>query len=154
MPFEPLGTDEPIKGSNYPRPPKSFENQLVGGCTTILGGSLLTFLLTWWPFLAFPANTTAGLMQCLTFAGVPVVIAGAILTRFFDLAGAIAFGGGLFVGSVFLYLNLNLEVIGIKDPNLAQPEYPAEWQWIIPLIWLLVGITVVILAYRNPVKNN
>ncbi len=153
MPFEPLGTDEPTQGSNYPRPPKSFENQLVGGCSTIFGGSLAVFLLTWWPFLVFPANTTTDLTKCLLFAAIPVLIVGVVLVRFFALAGSIAFSGGLFVGAVFLFMNLNLETLGIKDPNLKVPDYPEQFRWIIPLAWMLAGLAAMLFAYRDPEKK-
>ncbi len=153
MSFEPLGTDEPLEESTSSRKPRDFENELVGGCFTIVGGSLTIFLLTWWPFLIFPFKTSAGLFKALAIAGIPVLIVGLVLTRLVKLAGAVGFAAGMFIGAMFLFMNLNLELIGFNDPNALPPEYPQAWGWVIPAAWFLAGMAVMLFAYGNP-KNS
>lgn len=154
MPFEPLGTDEPLEESASPRRNSDFESQLMGGCFTILGGSLAIFLLTWWPFVVFDTLSTAGLMKAIGFAAVPALIVGVVITRMVKLAGAVAFAAGMFVGAMFLFLNLNMKFIGINSPDMAQAEYPEAWGWIVPLAWFLAGLCVMLFAYGNPSKTS
>ena len=153
MPFEPLGTDEPREESNTPRRAKSFENELVGGCFTILGGSVLIFLLTWWPFMTGDTLTLERLLGAVGFALVPVLIAGAVMTRLAELTGAIAFAAGMFAGAMFLFLNLNINFAGANSPDAPRPDYPDVWRWIVPLAWFLVGLVVMLFAYGNPGRN-
>lgn len=153
MPFEPLGTDEPLEESTVPHRAKSFESELVGGCFTILGGSVTVFLLTWWPFLVMDTLTTGRLLSAVGFALVPALIAGVLLTRFAKLTGAIGFAAGMFAGSMFLYLNLNINFAGSGSPDAPQPDYPEAWRWIVPLAWFLVGLVVMLFAYGNPSRN-
>jgi hypothetical protein len=49
-------------------------------------------------------------------------------------------------------MNLNLETLGIKDPNLKVPDYPEQFRWIIPLAWMLAGLAAMLFAYRDPEK--
>ncbi|MBX3113584.1 MAG: hypothetical protein KF824_09805 [Fimbriimonadaceae bacterium] len=144
MPFEPLGTDEPLEES-APRP-KSFEGQLMTGCSVILVSSFLVYLLAMWPFLVFEHRTSAQLYTALAFATIPTFIVGAVFVRLGKLAGAAGFTGGLFVGAVFLYLRLETVLTARFNPMLDQPEYPPEWKWLVPIAWLLAGLTVLFIV--------
>jgi len=144
MPFEPLGTDEPLEAS-APRP-QSFEGQLMTGCSVILVSSFLVYLLAMWPFLILEHRTTAQLYKALAFNTIPTFIAGACFVRFGKLAGAVGFAGGLFVGAVFLYLRLETVLTARFNPMLDQPEYPPNWKWIVPFAWLLAGLAVLFIV--------
>jgi branched-subunit amino acid transport protein AzlD len=148
MGFEPLGTDEQIEPGS--RRKKDFESELVSGCFTIIGGSVLVFLLTWWPFLVWNTDTTANLIKALLSAAVPSLVVGAIMNRKYGLAGGVAFGGGMIVGAVFLYLHFNLALVGFNNVEARSPEYPEVFRWIVPLIWFFLGLSVGIMTYKNP----
>jgi hypothetical protein len=66
----------------------------------------------------------------------------------------VGFAAGMFIGSMFLFMNLNLELIGFNDPNAVPPEYPQAWGWVIPAAWFLTGLAVMLFAYGNPSKSS
>lgn len=143
MPFEPLGTDEPL--TEVPKRKKDFESQLMTGCGVILLSSVITYILVFWPFAVFEHHTVSGLLQALTFSSLPVWVFGAFLARKFGQAGASGLIGGALCGGIFMFLRLQMVMAAKGERTLTQPEYPERWMYIVPGVWLVATVAVMML---------
>lgn len=145
MPFERLETDEPISPDAASTKARDFEGTLMTGCGVILVSSVLTYLMSFWPFAAVPHHTVSGLVQALALASLPTWVFGAILARKFGMAGASGFVGGALCSAIFIYLRLQMVTSVRGDRTLPQPEYPDRWAVIIPVAWLLASAAAMML---------
>ena len=56
-------------------------------------------------------------------------------------------GGGL-ASAIFLYLRLVEVNLRRAQRDLAQPDFPEAWVWIVPLAWVLMLAIVAIVMIR------
>lgn len=148
MPFEPLGTDEPLTEENAP-PPRDFEMALAGGCSVALLGSLAILLLTIWPFFVFPEYSVAGLRQILLVGGVPATVVGILLVRLFNTPGLSAYGGGAMCAALFMWLRLSQTMIRNSDASTELPpvEYSPLVAYALPLGWVLLAAIIIAIVF-------
>ncbi len=154
MPFEPLGTDEPLTEENAP-PPRDFEMALAGGCSVALLGSLAIFLLTIWPFFVIPEQSVAGLRQILLWGGVPSTLLGILLVRIFQTPGLSAYGGGAMCAALFMWLRLSQTMLRNADASTELPpvEYSPAMAYLLPLGWVLLAAILIAIFFpreRSP----
>jgi len=148
MPFEPLRTDEKLD-----KPVKSKQDMdaaMLSGCSAFVFTSLATYFLGIWPFLAFgDTYRVRTLALDLVCAILPSLLFGIVMTRKAGLPGACGFVGGTMSMAVFIYLRLKMIVSSAGSSVDVQPEYPASWAWLIPLIWLALGLITAVISYPS-----
>jgi len=147
MSFEPLQTDEQLE---TPAPTeRDTDTVMLVGCTGFVASSLITYVISIWPFFLFTeTHRLLQLAQCAGLGLLPAVVFGAYVTRRFGLASAAGFIGGGLSAAIFLYLRL-LEVnLRRVQRDLAQPDYPESWIWLVPFAWVLMLFLVVALTIR------
>jgi hypothetical protein len=145
MPIEEVGTDEKLERSG-PRP-KDFDSQMMLGCTGFVLTSIVGFLLSVWPFIAFSGlERFAVLEECALFGLVPAAILGAFATRRFGVAGACGFVGSALAFDVFLYLRFEEIHLGAEARRIPPPDYPMSLAWLAPVGWALFVLFVALLA--------
>lgn len=148
MPFEPLGTDEPL--ADAPKKHRDFESQIMAGCTTIVLASLITYALTVWPWFTMEEYTVRGLLTIALAGMLPATLFGIFCSRKFDQAGASGFFGGAMATGVFIYLRLQQTMLGKHSVDLPMPEYPEGFGWAVPLAWVLLAAAVAWVARPRP----
>jgi hypothetical protein len=143
MPIEPLKTDEKLPQRS--KPASDMDSLMIAGCTGFVGTSIVSYLLTVWPFFVFQTThrlTTIGL--CALFGFIPSAILGLVATRKFNLPGACGFVGGSMATCVFLYLRLQQVMLGKGSSDLPQPDFPSSFVWMLPLAWLAISVLVAV----------
>lgn len=151
MSFEPLQTDEPIEGPVKKR--SDFESQLMAGCGFVLTCSLVTYLLSIWPFFIFEEYTVLGMGRIATFVCVPTAVFGIVAIRKLGLPAASGYFGGAMAAGVFMYLRLKQTMLGFLDVDLPRPEFPQHWGWLVPVCWILwCGMIALIFMPRESVE--
>ncbi|MCX7799651.1 MAG: hypothetical protein N2109_04835 [Fimbriimonadales bacterium] len=139
MPFEPLRTDEKL--DHEAERPRDMDTHMIAGCSGFVATSLLTYFLALWPHLVFHEGyRLATLAAGLGFGLVPACILGAVATRRFGLPGACGFLGGVMAFSVFLHLRIQQFLAARGSRDLPQPEYPDDFQWMVPLLALALAV--------------
>ena len=148
MPIDGTGTDEELTGPQFSK--KDFEAELMAGCSTIALVSLVTYLVTVWPFFKFPEYSIVGLVSIVSTGILPAMVIGVIVSRKFALAGAAGFFGGSMAGAVFMHLRLQQTLLGKYAQDMPRPDYPDIVAWIIPFAWFSVaGIIAWIFCRRE-----
>lgn len=136
MSWEPLRTDEPIRGPVDKE--ADLDTQMLSGCTGFVAAALAGYGLAVWPFFVFPeAHTVRHLLLCLAAGGLPASLLGVGMARRFGLAGSAGFLGGGMATAVFLFLRLEQAVMFRGVPDAPQPEYPDFFKVLVPLAWVL-----------------
>lgn len=149
MAFDPLLTDEEL--SEPAARKRDFESQLMAGCSTIGFTSVLTYLVTIWPFTIFPEWSQKGLATIFGSGALLACIFGAYLGRKFGLAGSSGFFGGAMAAAVFMHLRLQQTMLGFYAKDIPRPEYPEFFAILIPILWFLVASTVAwVFCRREP----
>jgi Na+(H+)/acetate symporter ActP len=148
VPFEPLGTDEPL--AEAPKKHRDFETQIMAGCMTIVLASLITYALAVWPWFTMAEYTMRGLFGIVLAGMLPATVFGVYCTRKFDQAGASGFFGGAMTAGVFMYLRLQQTLLGKHSVDLPAPEYPEGFGWAVPLAWVLFAGAVAWVARPRP----
>jgi len=118
---------------------------MLAGCSSFVLVSLLTYTLVVWPhFVFYDTYKLRVLALACGFGMIPALVAGAIASRRFGLAGAGGFIGGSLAAAIFLYLNLKrillLEAIPELNRDLPKPEFPTSWQYVVPGAWMLLAL--------------
>lgn len=148
MPFQPIRTDEPHHGP--PKKVKDLDTILLGGCSAFVGASIIVYILVVWPHFVFP---TTHLLQTLAIncglGMLPAMIFGGYATRRYGVAAAGGFLGGALSTAIFLNLRLKQVLILEGVEEQPQPEFPASWQYLVPLAWLLVVLVTIGLTLRR-----
>lgn len=148
MPFQPIRTDEPYQGP--PKKPKDLDSIMLAGCGAFVGTSLITYVLVVWPHFAFPATHLLSTLALTSGLGiVPATVFGAYVTRRFGVAAAGGFLGGALSTAIFLNLRLKQVLIFEGVDEQPQPEFPASWQYFVPLAWLLLVLVTIGLCLRK-----
>lgn len=148
MPFEPLRTDEKLDKPVKQGP--DMDSAMLSGCFAFVFTSLTVFFLGIWPFLVFSKSYLMDVLiiDLVCFAA-PCLVFGVITTRKLKLPGACGYFGGALSLALFLYLRLNMIISSTGSSVDVQPEYPASWAWLIPLIWLALSLIIVVISYPN-----
>lgn len=148
MPFEPLRTDEPLKGA--PPPQRDMDTHMLFGCSGFIFVSVATYGLAVWPHFFFPdVYRLASLLTCSALGMVPAWMLGAVATRKMGLAGACGFVGGAMAAAVFFRLRLEQIQIAAKVDTLARADYPLGMVWVVPAAWMLVSLILVLLLLKR-----
>lgn len=148
MPFQPIRTDEPYEGPKNKT--KDLDTILLGGCSAFVATSIITYVLVVWPHFAFP--TTHLISTLILTSGIGMgsaAVFGAYLTRRFGVAAAGGFLGGALSTAIFLNLRLKQVLIMEGVEEQPQPEFPANWQYFVPMAWLLLVLVVIGLTLRK-----
>lgn len=148
MPFEPLRTDEPYRGPKSKQ--KDLDSIMLAGCGAFVATSLITYALVIWPHFAFPTThllATLGLTCGIGMGSASIF--GAYVTRKFGVAAAGGFLGGAL--STAIFLNLRLKQVLMMDgvDEQPQPEFPANWEYFVPLAWILLVVVIIGLTLRR-----
>lgn len=147
MPFEPLQTDEQLE--TPVKMERDTDTVMLFGCGGFVSASLITYVLTIWPFFIFrEIHLVSELTKCALAGLLPALVFGAYATRRFGLAPAAGFVGGGMAAAVFLYLRLVEVNLRRVQRDLAQPDYPDIWVWIVPMAWVVVLILVAMVMIR------
>ena len=148
MPFEPLQTDEPVT-SKGPKV-RDLDSQMLAGCGTFVVLSLLTYFLAIWPHLAFFDTYRIRTLAIDCGIGMlPALLAGAVATRKWGLPAAGGFISGALAGAIFLLLRLKQIVLMEGTKDLPQPEFPANWQYLIPAVWMLAVMAAIAMTLKK-----
>lgn len=148
MPFEPLRTDEPLTEPGQ-RPP-DMDTQMLGGCSTFVAASFLTYFIGVWPFLIFrDLHLLRVLGMSAAFGLLPALVFGALASRRAGAAAACGFVGGAAAIAIFLHLRLDQVMLGFTIRDIPRPEYPYSWLWYAPLIWLGLATLDALLFVRK-----
>lgn len=148
MPFEPLRTDEKLDKPAQKGP--DMDALMLAGCGAFVFTALATYFLGIWPFLVFgDTYRLRTLALDLACALVPTLAFGALMARKGGLPAACGFVGGSMSVAVFLYLRLKMIVSSAGSSVDVQPEYPASWAWLVPLVWLAACAIVAVVAYPS-----
>lgn len=147
MSFEPLQTDEQL---DAPVPTeRDTDTVMLFGCTGFVSSSLLTYFLAIWPFFLFTEiYLVAGLAKSAAAGLLPALVFGAYVTRRFGLPAAAGFVGGGLAAAIFLYLRLVEVNLRRAQRDLAQPDFPEAWVWIVPLAWVLMLAVIAMLMIK------
>lgn len=147
MAFEPLETDEKLDAPVAQE--RDTDTVMLFGCAGFVSSSLLTYFLAIWPFFLFTEiYLTAGLLRCALFGLLPALAFGGYVTRRFGLAASAGFVGGALAAAIFLYLRLIEVNLRRNQRDLAQPDFPESWIWIVPLGWVLLVAFVAVLLIK------
>jgi hypothetical protein len=146
MSFEPLKTDEP-KAPGQEKREKEFEGQILKGSMIIGVTSVVVFILCGWPFLVIEEYRVSGLFQWAWTGALPALIVGSVAAFKFKLAGASGFAGGALASAVFIFLRMDSNLLRNFVADVAKPDYPDNWKYLIPLAWVVLSLVIsVILA--------
>ncbi len=144
MPFEPLQTDEP-KAPGQEKREKEFEGQILKGSMIIGVTSVVIFVLCGWPFLIIEEYRIAGLVQWALSGALPALIVGSIAAYRFKLAGASGFAGGSLAAAVFIFLRMDTNLLRNFVNDVAKPDYPDNWKYLVPLAWVVLSLVISVL---------
>jgi len=145
MAFEPLQTDEKLDVPEQTA--QDMDKQMLFGCSGFLIASVVGYLLTIWPFLAFQKiEQTFWLAACFAAGGGPAIIVGLISTRRFGLAGACGFVAGAMTTGIFLYLRIQQSFLSALAKSSPTPEYPDSFIWLLPIVWILLCVFLAVVA--------
>lgn len=143
--MDPLQTDEKLE-KPAPKVP-DFERQLMGGCFTIGLLAIAVYIAGALPFFFVLEYTVQGLVTGALLGWIPAALVCAFLIHKMGIAGASGYLGGSLCAVVFIFLRLGQVMAGKMDPSLPAPEYPDDWAWLVPLVWMIGSIVVTLLAY-------
>lgn len=121
------------------------ENKLFIGCLTFGALSLVIFLLTFWPFVAFATYTMRGLTTALVLALVPTYALGPVCSKKLGLAGLGSFMAGILTFAVFFFLRHLLYLTAARNAQLPSVEYPEAFITIIPICSVLVAVALMLI---------
>lgn len=130
--------------------PRDLDAQMMAGCSVFVGVSLLSFLMSLWPFFAWPSLwewRTLG--TCVLVAIVPVTLIGMAASRRWSVAGATGYIAGAMSFAVFLVLRLDqirLSAVARQTPDL---QYPPSMVVLLPIAWILTALFIAIAFYRQ-----
>jgi hypothetical protein len=141
MPFEPLKTDEPRKMGQEKRQ-KEFEGQMLKGSLIIGLVAVSVFILCGWPFLTIQEYRVSGLLFWALAGALPAFIVGTLASWRYKLAGASGFAGGALTAGVFIHFRMDFSLLRGFVPDIPQAEYPDNWKWLIPAVWLILCLIV------------
>lgn len=153
MPLEPLQTDEKL---DKPVPKeRDMDTVMLFGCGAFVAGAITTYLLSIWPFFAWPEVHRLRVLILGIGAGlVPALIVSAIVTRRFGLPGACGVVGGALTTAIFLYLRLQQAFIAAAAKQDTRPDYPPLLQGLVPLAWVLsVALVAVLLLPKGELPS-
>lgn len=137
MSFEPLQTDEPLE--QPAKVERDTDTAMLFGCSGFVASSLITYFIAIWPFFIFTETHHVRELAMGALLGLlPALVFGAYVTRRFGLAPAAGFIGGGMAAAIFLYLRLVEVNLRRVQRELAQPDFPESWIWLVPLAWVLL----------------
>lgn len=144
MPFEPLQTDEKLEAPV--KPGRDFEGQLLVGCGTFVVASVVTYLLSAWPFFVIgDMYLLKPFLIACALGWIPASIFGLTVMRKTGLAGGCGFLAGAMTQGVFLFLRMEQLLLGHSVSDLPRPELPLSWGWIAPTVWAVSALLLVVL---------
>lgn len=145
MPFEPLRTDEKL--DREAERPRDMDAHMIAGCAGFVATSLSAYFLALWPQLVFHQGYQLATLAAATgFGLIPACVLGAFAARRFGLPGACGFLGGIMAYAVFLHLRIQQFLAARGSRDLPQPEYPDEFQWMVPMLALMLAVLVAALS--------
>lgn len=144
MPLEPLLTDEKL---DKPVPKeRDMDTVMLFGCGSFVAGAITIYLLSIWPFFAWPEVHQLRTLALASGAGLlPALLVAAVATRRFGLPGACGTVGGALTTAIFLYLRLQQAFIAAAAQQDKRPDYPPLLQGLVPLVWVLAVALVAVL---------
>lgn len=119
------------------KPPADFETQLMSGCTTIAGVSLLCYALSVGPWFLFPEYQRTGLASAVGLGALLASSVGLVSTLRLKLAGIVGFAGGALSAGVFQYLRLQHVFAAMDDPDTPNPDFPQLTVVLVPFGWVV-----------------
>jgi len=144
MPFDPIRTEEKLEAPV--RAGRDFEGQLLFGCGTFVLASVITYVLSAWPFFVVAEMyLLRPFLIARALGRIPSTIFGLIVMRKTGLAGGCGFLAGAMTQGVFLFLRMEQLLLGHSVVDLPRPELPLSWGWIVPTVWAVSALLLVVL---------
>jgi hypothetical protein len=123
-----------------------MDSQMIFGCSGFLVASVLGYLMSIWPFLAFQQTEQAiWLLLCMLFGPGPAVVLGAFATRKFGLGGACGFIGGALCTAIFVFLRIQHSFTSYLAQQAPRPDFPEIFQYLVPLVYVLLCVFIAVL---------
>lgn len=123
-----------------------MDTVMLFGCGAFVAGAVTIYLLSIWPFFAWPdVHRIRTLALCSAAGLLPALIVSAIATRRFGLPGACGAIGGALTTAIFLYLRLQQAFIAAAAKQDTRPDYPPLLQGLVPIAWVLAIVLVGVL---------
>ncbi|MBS1704533.1 MAG: hypothetical protein JST40_01555 [Armatimonadetes bacterium] len=141
MPFEPLQTDEKLDAPIKAEP--DFDQVMLKGCSFFVVASLMSYFLAIWPWIAVKSPEKLGGFFLAVGLGFGTSgIFGAYCAHKSGLPGASGYLGGGLASAVFLHLRLKSLALGYDMREIPKPEFPLDWVWMAPVVWVLATLLV------------
>lgn len=120
-----------------------MDREMLRGCTLFVASSLISYFMGVWPFVAFAELLEIRrLAFALAFSAIPVAIFVAFLARRGGVPGLTGSLAGVFAITIFLFLRMKQFLLGLEIRDLPQPEFPADWMWKVPALYLATMLAI------------
>lgn len=152
MAFEPLQTDEKL---DQPAPKKrDVDTVMLFGCGAFLVASLLSYAAAVLPFLILPDIWSLSTLGRNSLIGMSASLAVTVVAaRRGGIPGACGSVAGALTTAVFLFLRLQQTFLAGSANQAPTPDYPAPFQLLLPLAWILITALVGVLS-TNEARNS
>jgi hypothetical protein len=130
-----------------PNGPVNLESKMLGGCASFVVTSVVCLLLSIAPFFVLLKSYLWHDLAAATAIGLaPAAVFGAISSRRTGLPGAAGFVSSAMSWGAFAYVRLEEMILAAKAERIEPPNYPEQFQWMLPIAWILASILIAWIA--------